>query len=108
MSVCFNVDYSILLLLVVFYRFVQYNPTSLERAYKHELLTEHDLGVNIDLINPDTYKIDLNGESDIVYRLLIISYYNLEVCLSSIIIFNLQHKCFMLDVIIIFSEPVNF
>lgn len=42
-------------------RFVQYNPTSLERAYKHELLTEHDLGVTIDLINPDTYKIDLNS-----------------------------------------------
>lgn len=39
-------------------RFVQYNPTSLERNYKHDLLTEHDLGVNIDLIDPDTYKID--------------------------------------------------
>ena len=37
-------------------RFVQYNQTSLERTYKHELLTEHDLGVTIDLINPDTYK----------------------------------------------------
>ncbi|XP_074640116.1 RNA polymerase II-associated factor 1 homolog [Tubulanus polymorphus] len=39
-------------------RYVQYNQTSLERSYKHELLTEHDLGVVIDLINPDTYKID--------------------------------------------------
>ena len=36
-------------------RFVQYNATSLERNYKHELLAEHDLGVTIDLINPDTY-----------------------------------------------------
>lgn len=43
------------------YRFVQYNPTSLERNYKHDLLTEHDLGVNIDLIDPDTYKVDYNG-----------------------------------------------
>jgi hypothetical protein len=41
---------------------VQYNQTSLERAYKHELLTEHDLGVHIDLINPATYKVDYNGE----------------------------------------------
>jgi len=41
-------------------RFIQYNATSLERAYKHELLTEHDLGVTIDLINPDTYKFNPN------------------------------------------------
>lgn len=39
------------------HRFVQYNPTSLERSYKHELLTEHDLGIMIDLINPDTYSV---------------------------------------------------
>ncbi|RWS27766.1 RNA polymerase II-associated factor 1-like isoform 1 [Leptotrombidium deliense] len=38
-------------------RYVQYNATSLERTYKHDLLTEHDLGVNIDLINPDTYSV---------------------------------------------------
>ena len=42
-------------------RFIQYNATSLERAYKHELLTEHDLGVTIDLINPDTYRITPNA-----------------------------------------------
>ena len=46
--------------LFIQYRFVQYNPTSLERTYKHELLTEHDLGVTIDLINPDTYKDDMS------------------------------------------------
>ncbi|XP_077996878.1 RNA polymerase II-associated factor 1 homolog isoform X2 [Glandiceps talaboti] len=45
-------------------RFVQYNATSLERAYKHELLTEHDLGVTIDLINPLTYMIDPNAVLD--------------------------------------------
>ncbi|CAH1127147.1 unnamed protein product [Ceutorhynchus assimilis] len=36
-------------------RFIQYNPTSLERNYRYDVLTEHDLGVNIDLINKDTY-----------------------------------------------------
>ena len=36
-------------------RFIAYNPTGLERNYKYELLTEHDLGVTIDLINPDVY-----------------------------------------------------
>jgi len=36
-------------------RFIHYKPTSLERSYKHDLLTEPDLGVTIDLIDPDTY-----------------------------------------------------
>jgi len=44
------------------FRYVQYNQTSLERNYKFDLLTEHDLGVPIDLINPDTYLIDHNGQ----------------------------------------------
>lgn len=39
-------------------RFIQYNPTSLERNYKFEVLTEHDLGVTIDLINRDIYQTD--------------------------------------------------
>ena len=41
---------------------MQYKPTSLEKNYKHEMLTEVDLGVNIDLIDPDTYALDPNGE----------------------------------------------
>ncbi|KAJ8308672.1 hypothetical protein KUTeg_013546 [Tegillarca granosa] len=45
-------------------RFVDYKPTSLERSYKYDLLTEHDLGVTIDLINPDTYKVDPDGYQD--------------------------------------------
>ncbi|XP_052107195.1 RNA polymerase II-associated factor 1 homolog [Mytilus californianus] len=45
-------------------RFIEYKATSLERAYKYELLTEHDLGVTIDLINPDTYQIDPNAYPD--------------------------------------------
>ncbi|XP_056107516.1 RNA polymerase II-associated factor 1 homolog, partial [Rhinichthys klamathensis goyatoka] len=44
------------------HRFVQYKATSLEKQHKHELLTEPDLGVTIDLINPDTYRIDPNSE----------------------------------------------
>ena len=43
------------------FRFVQYKPTSLEKNYKHELLTEVDLGVNIDLIDPDTYAMNPEG-----------------------------------------------
>ena len=31
----------------------------MERNYKYELLTEHDLGVTIDLILPETYEIDM-------------------------------------------------
>ncbi|KAK0159803.1 hypothetical protein PV327_010876 [Microctonus hyperodae] len=45
-------------------RFIQYNPTSLERNYKYEILTEHDLGVEIDLINRDTYAGDINAQLD--------------------------------------------
>lgn len=45
-------------------RFVDYKPTTLEKNYKHEMLTEVDLGVNIDLIDPDTYAIDHNASLD--------------------------------------------
>lgn len=45
-------------------RFIQYNPTSLERNHKHELQTEVDLGVPIDLILPEAYTgTDSGGES---------------------------------------------
>ena len=37
-------------------RFIHYAPTSLERNYKYELLTEHDLGVTVDLILPEAYE----------------------------------------------------
>lgn len=40
------------------HRFIQYNPTSLERNYRYEVLTEHDLGVSIDLINKDIYAVE--------------------------------------------------
>ncbi|KAG5682333.1 hypothetical protein PVAND_011692 [Polypedilum vanderplanki] len=46
-----------------FDRFTQYKPTSLERNYKFEVLSEHDLGVSIDLINRDLYQSDRNALS---------------------------------------------
>ncbi|KAF2903243.1 hypothetical protein ILUMI_02939 [Ignelater luminosus] len=45
-------------------RFIQYNPTSLERNYRYEVLTEHDLGVSIDLINKDVYAIEAGATLD--------------------------------------------
>lgn len=45
-------------------RFIQYNPTSLEKNYKYEVLTEHDLGVTIDLINRDLYTTPINSQLD--------------------------------------------
>lgn len=42
-------------------RFIEYKPTTLEKNFKWELLTEPDLGVSIDLINPDTYYVDNEG-----------------------------------------------
>ncbi|XP_059619934.1 RNA polymerase II-associated factor 1 homolog [Phlebotomus argentipes] len=45
-------------------RFIQYNPTSLERNYKYDVLTEHDLGVTIDLINRDLYQADPYAQLD--------------------------------------------
>lgn len=42
-------------------RFTQYKPTSLERNFKFEVLSEHDLGVTIDLINRDLYQPDRNA-----------------------------------------------
>ncbi|VDO07208.1 unnamed protein product [Rodentolepis nana] len=41
-------------------RFVQYAPTSLERNHKHELLCETSVGVSVDLIDPDAFKISRN------------------------------------------------
>lgn len=47
-------------------RFIKYKPTSLEKNYKWELLTENDLGVKIDLINPDTYALDFSSILSII------------------------------------------
>ncbi|CAK9301282.1 unnamed protein product [Gordionus sp. m RMFG-2023] len=46
-------------------RYINYTPTALEKNYKFDIITDHDLGVHIDLIDPDTYKIDENAQLDI-------------------------------------------
>lgn len=43
---------------ILIYRFITYKPSSLEKNFKYELLTEPDLNVKIDLINPMTYHCD--------------------------------------------------
>ena len=45
-------------------RFIQYNATSLEKSYKYELLAEYDLGITIDLINPEAYAKEKNAHLD--------------------------------------------
>uniref|UniRef100_A0A0K2T7M0 RNA polymerase II-associated factor 1 homolog n=1 Tax=Lepeophtheirus salmonis TaxID=72036 RepID=A0A0K2T7M0_LEPSM len=45
-------------------RFINYNPTSLERNYKYELLTEQDLGVRVDLILPDAFEIPCGAQNE--------------------------------------------
>lgn len=46
------------------HRFIQYNATSLEKNYKYELLAEHDLGITIDLINPQAYAKEKDANLD--------------------------------------------
>ncbi|EYC04942.1 hypothetical protein Y032_0085g1878 [Ancylostoma ceylanicum] len=43
-------------------RFIDYKPTSLEMEYKYEVQCEMDIGLNLDLIDPNTYKVDSNAE----------------------------------------------
>ncbi|KJH45586.1 Paf1 [Dictyocaulus viviparus] len=43
-------------------RFIDYKPTSLEMEYKFEVQCEMDMGLNLDLIDPNTYKVDPNIE----------------------------------------------
>ncbi len=43
-------------------RYVRYKPTSLEASFQHPLHTEPDLGIPIDLIDHNTYKISVPGK----------------------------------------------
>jgi RNA polymerase II-associated factor 1 len=45
-------------------RFVPYRTTTLEKNHKFDLITETDLGIHIDLIDPNTYKIPPNPQLD--------------------------------------------
>lgn len=42
-------------------RLTKYTPTALEKAQKHALLTEPDLGIHIDLIEPEAYDPPATG-----------------------------------------------
>lgn len=76
-------------------RFVQYKATSLEKQHKHELLTEPDLGVTIDLINPDTYRIDPSSKSTChILFLIFFSDVQLIKCLYWL------NQCFKLSVLL--------
>lgn len=44
------------------FSFIDYKPTSLEMEYKYEVQCEMDIGLNLDLIDPNTYKVDSNAE----------------------------------------------
>ncbi|WKY12482.1 hypothetical protein Q1695_003792 [Nippostrongylus brasiliensis] len=46
-------------------RFIDYKPTSLEMEYKYEVQCEMDIGLNLDLIDPLTYKVNPNNEIQI-------------------------------------------
>ena len=45
---------------------MEYKPSTLEKNYKFELLCEMDMGVNIDLIDPLTYKVDPKVANNVV------------------------------------------
>lgn len=63
MPICFIKQVIYVFLFLIYYlRFVEYKPTSLEKSYKYELLTEPDLNVNIDLIDPMTYYFNPNAK----------------------------------------------
>ena len=49
-------------------RYVQYKPTSLEKSFKSELLTEVDLGIPIELIDSRAYRLNPNGQSIFIYK----------------------------------------
>lgn len=51
-------------MIIILNRYIEYNPTSLERSYKFEILADHDLGLNIDLVNKDMYTNDYNHQMD--------------------------------------------
>lgn len=96
-------------------RFIEYNPTSLERNYKYEVLTEHDLGVTIDLINKDLYTPDFGQtldpadekllEEDILTQTDSKRYVTKKNCLS--LCYGSIKPYFSRDLILLDNEPVK-
>ena len=86
-------------------RFVEYKPTSLEKNYKHEMLTEVDLGVNIDLIDPDTYALDPNGKEIMMMIVMLMMMIMLIVLMMLMMMIMLM--MLMLMVMVIILNPLS-
>lgn len=81
---------------------MEYKPTSLEKNYKHEMLTEVDLGVNIDLIDPGTYALDPNGKE---IMMMIVKMIMLIVVMMLMMMIMLMMPMLMVMVIILKGTP---
>ena len=84
---------------------MEYKPTSLEKNYKHEMLTEVDLGVNIDLIDPDTYALDPNGKEIMMMIVIMMMMIVLIVVMMLMLMIMLMILMLMVMVIILKGTP---
>ena len=84
---------------------MEYKPTSLEKNYKHEMLTEVDLGVNIDLIDPDTYALDPNGKEIMMMIVMLMMMIMLIVLMMLMMMIMLM--MLMLMVMVIILNPLS-
>ena len=80
---------------------MEYKPTSLEKNYKHEMLTEVDLGVNIDLIDPDTYALDPNGKEIMMMIVMLMMMIVLIVLMMLMMMMMIMLMMLMLMVMVI-------
>ena len=80
---------------------MEYKPTSLEKNYKHEMLTEVDLGVNIDLIDPDTYALDPNGKEIMMMIVMMMMMIMLIVVMMLMMMMMMMMMMLMLMVMVI-------
>ena len=79
---------------------MEYKPTSLEKNYRHEMLTEVDLGVNIDLIDPDTYALDPNGKEIMMMIVMLM-------IMIMLIVLMMLMMMMMLMVMVIILNPLS-
>ena len=86
---------------------MEYKPTSLEKNYRHEMLTEVDLGVNIDLIDPDTYALDPNGKEIMmmIVKMMIMLIVMMMLMLMMMMMIMLMMLMLMVMVIILKGTP---
>ena len=82
---------------------MEYKPTSLEKNYRHEMLTEVDLGVNIDLIDPDTYALDPNGKEiiNIIVMMMMVMIMLIVVMMLMLMMMMIMLMMLMLMVMVI-------